>query len=314
MAVDTVRKSINVTTPVSPTTVTGWPAVIFSFPVLGVGVFIVLLALDVVPSPDTNFRVSRELVAAFGGLFVLAGVSVLVQGLQSLAAQSKRKEILSRHPGQPWLADYPWDPKGISGDNLKKVYSIFGGMLGIIVFLVPFHWFAFFTKGVPPVFGIFIGIFDLILFCFVIYGIYLLLRFFKYGTSHLQFNQFPFLIGDQVNVTLSTKAIPGLKDMAVTLRCIEEQYETRGSGKNRHTVVVSYQLYADTLKVENAGAGQYNRFYLPVISSLPVDKNLETALSARPAKYWQIEFKAATPGIDYVAGFLLPVYARREVF
>src|SRR3989338_6862704 len=134
MGVDTARKAVTIANPVSSTTVYGWPAVIFSLPFIGAGTFIVLLALDVIHSDDASFHVSRHLVAAFGGLFFLAGVMVLVHGLKSLQEESCRKENLRKYPGQSWSADYRWDYKGIAGDDLQKIYKTFGGAAGMTLF------------------------------------------------------------------------------------------------------------------------------------------------------------------------------------
>ena len=312
MVIDTVRKSVNIINPVSPTTIFGWPAVLFSLPFIGICTYIALTALKIIPSlgRPQSYNVSRELVAAFGGLFVMAGLAVLIHGFISLRDQSHRQRLLLKYPDQSWLADYRWNPKGIAGDELRKVYKTFGGAIGIIIFFIPFNWFAFFTKDIPSIFAVFVGFFDFFIILGLAYGSYLFLRFLKYGTSFLQFNQFPFFLDDKVDAVLNTEAIKGLKDMVVTLRCIEEKYETRGTGRNRSTVIVSYQIYADSVKFDNAGQSQHMRLYLPVSFPLPRDLNYNTALSVRPAKYWQMELKAATPGINYLSTFLIPVYVR----
>jgi hypothetical protein len=43
--------------------------------------------------------------------------------------------------------------------------------------------------------------------------------------------------------------------------------------------------------------------------ALPDDPALTTALSEHPARYWELELRAETEGIDFVAAFLLPIYA-----
>jgi hypothetical protein len=42
---------------------------------------------------------------------------------------------------------------------------------------------------------------------------------------------------------------------------------------------------------------------------LPNEADLTTALSQRPARFWELEVRADTPGVDYHSRFLLPVYA-----
>jgi hypothetical protein len=43
---------------------------------------------------------------------------------------------------------------------------------------------------------------------------------------------------------------------------------------------------------------------------LPNDAELSTQLNGRPAKFWELEVKAKTPGVDYHERFLLPIYAK----
>jgi hypothetical protein len=43
---------------------------------------------------------------------------------------------------------------------------------------------------------------------------------------------------------------------------------------------------------------------------LPTDDDLNSGLSERPAKFWELEVEAKTPGVDYHERFLLPVYAK----
>jgi hypothetical protein len=96
-----------------------------------------------------------------------------------------------------------------------------------------------------------------------------------------------------------------------TLRCIQERIETTGSGRKRTTTEVCYQIWASTFEVEQPGdiaAGHP----VPVTFLLPEDAGLSTVLADRPPRYWEIEVAAATPGINYQARFLVPVYARPE--
>jgi hypothetical protein len=155
------------------------------------------------------------------------------------------------------------------------------------------------------------GIFGIVLILIWIKWIYTLMRFLKYGESYLRLNHFPLFLGDKMDVTLQTfKTIPGLTTMDAILRCVEEKYEIRGTGDNRTSKVVSYQIYAEDIKINQAHIYQAGQLQLPLTFVLPLDKEFETCLSCRPAKYWELEIKAKTPGIDFLAHFLLPVYAK----
>ena len=43
---------------------------------------------------------------------------------------------------------------------------------------------------------------------------------------------------------------------------------------------------------------------------LPTQGQWTTTLSERPARFWELEVKADTPGVDYHSRFLLPIYVR----
>ena len=310
MPIETTRKELFNHPTVSRTTVQGRSAVLFSLPFLGFGIYIVLLALNIIPVGNSHFHVPRHLVAAFGGLFFMAGLSVLVCGLQGLMAHAQFIQRQKEHPHELWLIDFPWDKRGTYSDNMDRVLNACYGCLGCTLFLVPFNWFAFFADVNVLFVKIVLAIFNIILLISWGYTVYLLLQFIKYGRSFLQFDRFPFLIGDQVSVTLKTRRpIEGLKSMTFILRCIQERYEVRGTGKNRQSVVAVYQIYAETITVEELGHYQpQGGLQWPISFAIPNDPEFLTQLSQRPARYWQLEVKAVTPGIDFAANFLVPVY------
>src|SRR3989338_4326496 len=307
---DLQRKELRGHSTISRTTVEGWPAVFFSLPFIGVGTFIILISLDVIPVKDSSFHAAREVAAGFGGLFALAGLLTLIHGLLSLSEKRKNALLNQQYPAEKWRADYPWDPQGIKADSWQKVKAGLYANLGFMVFIAPFNW-MFFVKHPYGIFQLFIGFFDVIIVTAWAYWIYLVLALLKYGVSSLEFQHCPFFLGEDLKVILRTnKPVAGLKEMTVTLRHIEEKYETRGSGKNRKSVVVSYQLYADTLTLSNLTAFEQQAAQWPLAFSLPQVSQYNSCLSCRPAKYWELEIKAQTPGIDYFSSFLLPVYAK----
>ena len=104
------------------------------------------------------------------------------------------------------------------------------------------------------------------------------------------------------------KPVRGAKDIKTTLQCIEEKYETRGSGNNKKPVVVSYRVYSETKDVPNYSAENYAPLQMPLKFDLPEGEQYRTELSGRPPRYRELELKADTPGIDFIKTFLVPVY------
>ena len=104
------------------------------------------------------------------------------------------------------------------------------------------------------------------------------------------------------------KQISGAKLINATLQCIEEKYETRGSGDNKKSVVVCYHLYSETKEIMLPSNENYNSLQIPIEFDLPSEEILKTRLKERPPTYWELEIKAETDGIDLAKSFLVPVY------
>ncbi len=313
MTIDTTRKELSGYTAVSPTTIHGWPAIFFSLPFMAAGIFIVLLSLNIIPCPDEKFHVSRNMVAGIGGMFFLAGFWVLIYGIKSQLQALETRRLIQQNPSHSWLADYRWDPRQISDHALGQVIQNFLSMIVFAGFIAFFH-VIFFSVGKKDVWfvSIVLGIFDLVIVALFINCVYLFIRFKKYGTSVLIFNQFPFFLGDKLDVVLQTEhPVEGCQNLQVSLRFVEERYETRGTGKDRYSVVVLYQIYQDDLIIPEPRRYEANERSLrvPISLTLPKETEYATCLSQFPPRYWQLEIKAQTPGVDYGVRFLVPVYS-----
>ena len=151
--------------------------------------------------------------------------------------------------------------------------------------------------------------FDLVFVVLIFYVLYNFLKYAKYGSSKLRFSSFPYFLGNKFDATLVTSKPISTDDVIhTTLRFIEEKYEIRGSGDNKSSQVVTYQIYAEEKKISTTPNYQYGSLQIPISFDLPTGDQYKTQLSERPAKYWELEVKAQTPGIDYKSSFLLPIY------
>lgn len=310
MTINSQRKALSNHFPVSRTTIDGWPAIFFSLPFMACGMFPILMAYDIIKTDSSNFHAPRPLVAAFGGLFVAAGFLVMIHGIQGLLRIAESKRLEREFPGSHAMADYHWDRGGIDGDGLARALNQLFGFCLFVVFLIPFNWLVFFTtEKIPGLIRNVIGFFDLIVMVIAGYCIYLLIRYFKYGKSRLKFHRFPYAPGQELSATVvMTKPIKAATEVKAILRFVEEKYETRNSGNERETVIVCYELYSETKDLTTLGNFGRDIEQIPIAFSLPNDLNLKNDLLSRPPKYWQLEIKAKTPGVDYLSHFLIPVY------
>lgn len=130
----------------------------------------------------------------------------------------------------------------------------------------------------------------------------------RYGNSFLAYDEFPYFLGSTMRARLrAPRHLSVIDSLTLTLRCVQERYVTTGYGSNRTTRVVCYELYKDSLTLDQQRLGNFVGAEIPVEFRLPTDK-LPTTLSATPPTYWQIEARGQARGADYEAYFLVPVY------
>ena len=286
-----------------------WVTLIFGFIFIGVGTAVILLAMGIIPSSEENFNAPKGLVGIIGGIFAVAGVSIVLGGVNGVSKKAKLRNKALQHPDQPWLADYNWSEAGSRDDTLRQVTKMFMGAIFISVFMVPFNWLIFFSdESVPFFVHIIISIFDLAALAAWGYAVYLLGRWLKYRDSRIIFDTFPFFLGQMLSVRWSpSRALGNYNKITFILRCVEEVKETTGTGKNRQTQIVSYQIWADQFVVDEPGRHE-GLYDVPVTFLLPADGR-PTKINAPLAQYWEIEIHADTPGIDFKADYMVPVYA-----
>ena len=294
--------------PVSRTTIHGWPSFLFGIPFAGAGVPILLLWSGKIEVDPGKVHAPMWVIGIFGLFFLLAGLSFMWHGVDGVRRKARVNTAKATRASSPWLWDYEWQALGISDNKFRKVMH---GLLMLVVmggFLAPFNWWAFVSEdGTLMVKGMVI-FFDLV---FGLAGGYYFLHnlalFLKYGNSRLQFGEFPFFLGDKLSVTLVD--LPGeINHLQLDLRFIEEKYETRQRGNSKESRVVCYQLYHESRTFKGREVSSSRSLSLEW--DLPGEPELTTTLSQRPARFWELEVKADTPGVDYHSRFLLPVYPR----
>jgi hypothetical protein len=286
----------------SVTAIDGVRSALFGLPFLAAGIFIGLAALNVIHGTKHG---PTWLIAVIGGFFFAAGLFLFIHGVHGMIHRAIYERSCAQTPGQPWLFDFHWHRDGVK-------FSAFGAMLGRLVaalgwylFLVPFFWVG--SRGAWP-FLIFASLFALFGIVFWVRWAQMFGDLIRYGNSFLAYDEFPYFLGRTLRARLRA---PGhlalLQSLTVNLRCIQERYVTTGSGNNRTTRVVCYELYKDTLTFDQQRLASFAAAEIPVEFRLPNDK-LPTSLTDTPPTYWSIEARGEAPGADYEAYFLVPVY------
>jgi hypothetical protein len=288
----------------SATTINGWGAAFFGLPFLAVGVGMILAALRVV---DVGKHVPYVVVGIFGALFFLAGAFFLTHGLLGVARKWRYLRAAAQRPGEPWLYDFHWHQEGVA-------FSAFNAMMGRLVaalvwsaFLVPFFWIGLNVRG-AMIFAIFASLFGLVGLVFWYRWLQMLADLIRYGNSFLGYDSFPYYLGGTLRGRLrAPHHVEDIDALTLTLRCVQEKYVTTGSGKDRSTRVVCYELYKEATTFERERLAGYAGAEIPVEFHVPADQPT-TNLAAAPPIYWEIQACGNSSKINYEAYFLVPVY------
>jgi hypothetical protein len=283
----------------------GWPSIHYGM------LFVIaggVITGRVFVGDSAGINAPGTLAVLLGLIFGLAGLYVAINGI----ADVRRKRIIAERasvmPDEPWRWDYSWQPEGIGNDTRREIAKALGFALFFVIFLTPFHWLGFFAKHPVPPFAFGAVIFDLVIVGILARAIRLTLMRRRYGASWLRFRRFPFHPGEPVELSLDGYGgLSAMPQLIGTLRCVQERYETRGTGRDRSTKVICYELWSATTVAERNRDGGFAFSF-----DVPADART-TALAERPARYWELAVNSeAVPGVDYAANFYVPVYPAKR--
>jgi hypothetical protein len=288
----------------SATTIDGWKSALFGAPFLVLGIFIGRVATN---GSTVGKHAPDWLIAAIGGMFFLAGLFLFIHGVHGVIRKAAYQREASQRPGEPWLYDFHWHREGIAFSAFDDMLKRLMGALLWTAFLIPFGWIGANEKGAWPFLAgaVFFGLIGLIFWYRWAAMLFDLLR---YGNSFLTYDFFPYSLGGSLRARLrSPHHVSVIDELTLTLRCVQEKYVTTGSGQNRTTNVVCYELYSDVITYDRDRLTGFASGDIPIEFRVPSNQP-STALVATPPTYWEIEAKGKARGADYQAFFLVPVY------
>jgi hypothetical protein len=280
--------------------------VFFGLPFLAVGGFVIALSRGVIPLQG-RANAPLWVLTAFGAVFAAAGLLVISLGFIGMSRARNARRRKEEHPLEPWLWDFPFDTRHASYGTLKPAIQGFFGFAFFCVFLAGFHFWAFFTPDGPFPVKIFVVVMDLVALLILWGAFHSLFAYLKYGTSRVHFARFPFRPGASFKAGLEANSkLRQAPKIDLTLRYIEEIIIHRSSGKNSNTQINLYCLHEVAQELTPAHFANADGA-IPISMRLPSGE-YSNRLMEKPRRYWELEIKAETPGIDYKAFFVLPVY------
>ena len=307
----TERIALKGHTPLSRTTIHGWPAIFFGAVFALMGSPILAIGMAWLDYPKASIHAPLWVIGLCGGMFVACGIWLMVHGIKGLHRQWNLANGKQQLPQSPWLWDYPWHASGITDNKFKSTLQSLIAIAAFGAFLAPFNWIAFVSDEGGIFWKILTGLFDVIIVLGV--GGYLLKtlrQYWAFGNGRISFGAFPFFLGQ--TMALTVEGLPeNLDYVELTIRCIEEAYEIRQreGGRKRESVVVCYQIYQDIQTFRGELVNETGQ--LRCSWHLPDETHLTSTPSERPATFWELEVEGQRPGINYHCHFLLPVYAKR---
>jgi hypothetical protein len=210
--------------------------------------------------------------------------------------------------GEKWRRDYPWPLRGTSGEAGRRLAYHAAGLLLVAAFLGLFHFLMWREWQSPDsIHGfiwIFIGalaLFDVILAASLVFFLYRLMQWFRFGRAEILFQGAPFPPGGELRVLFQgSPNLAGAEKTEAALRHVREQMVRRGEDSAHEALM----LYEDRkpLRLDSRGAAEIS-FMLP-----PDAPETNLGNPADFTRYWEVVVTARMPGVDYEGVFLVPVY------
>ena len=284
----------------------GWKSLLFGLPFLLVGLFIESAAFDLIPAHGKH--APTWMLSLIGLFFFSGGLFLVMHGVLGLIRRAAHNRELAQFPGQPWYADYHWHREGIAFSAFHAMLSRLLAAMVWSAFLVPFFWIGLHERGMARVFLFGAILFGLIGLVFWYRWAQMLADLLRYGNSFLNYDQFPYFLGGTLRARLrAPHHVTDLDELTFTLRCVQEKYVTSGSGNNRQTKVVCYELYKDAHTLTRDQITGLAGGDISIEFPLPPDQRA-TTLCYNPPTYWEIEARGHAHSVAYEAYFLVPVY------
>lgn len=288
-----------------------WSMLLFGLPFTVAGLWGTLMGTGTISVDPSSVHAPMWVLTVFGLIFVFAGLMLWTMAFRQFRTERQRRRRAENFRSEPAMVDYPWDTSGYVPSRWKPVISGWSAAVFMTVFLSIFNWWAFWSDDGVLFVKIIVSIFDLILL-FVWYSAFKsLVHALKFGSTKLEFGQFPYHTGDwfQAKVLLPA-GLERVEGAKLAFRCVREFYEVRGHGENRSRRLVHEQIWAEEQEISGAEIGQWPRnlnatFVIPAAAP-------GSHIAAEKPVFWELEMELAVPGIDLKQRYLVPVYSKEQ--
>ncbi len=257
----------------------------------------------------------RPLKLVFFGIFAVVfggvGFGIMFWGIKTIIGSKKINKLQRAFPKQPWLQKESWregiiKSSGKSGLIFSIIFATFWNAIAIPVPIIILTKEV--EKGQSAIYLVLL--FPLVGIFLIIWAIYAIIKWKKFGESYFRMENVPGVIGGKLSGKICTTVNIIPEDgFHIKLECVN-RYET-GSGKNRSTrenilweseqVIEKELLYQDLTRSE-----------IPVVFAIPFSEKPTDESNSKNQIIWKLKVSAAVSGIDYSSGFEIPVFKTCE--
>ena len=281
-------------------------ALLFGLVFVAAGVAIVLLGLGIIPSDPSSVHAPWWVIQVCGVCFAGGGLAVWGMASTQWREDLRRRDAARRFGGSEALLDHAWDVRGYSPPRWKRAVQLVMMASFMSLFFSVMNWIAFFAHA-PVLFKIIAPVFDLILLLVWWKAGVEMARAVRFGNSRVTFEHFPYRMNETVQLGwIAPRSITRAEKGSFTLRCVEEYYEERGSGKDRSLWLVHDELSAE---VQSFAAQDFAPGRTVPLRFTPATDAPATKLAGDRPIFWELEVKLARAGLDFEERYLIPVYS-----
>jgi hypothetical protein len=283
------------------------------FVVAGAGIMITTY-LDGVPGRGFD----RYVPFIVGGVFVVVGAIVLMKAVKGRAETDRMQKAMEKHEDEPWRVRPEWQSNEIVSEaRIDRSLLIFTLLWNAISWPAAFVFLSEVITGDEfewPI--LFISLFPMIGIGFFIKVMIEWRRIQKFGRSILTLDSLPGRlgrpIGGAIKTGVSAQRAPE-EGFRVTLTCYRQYVRyTRDSDGDRTKRIERDVLWRDEATRTGRAYGDGTRLTVPFAFDVPPDKPSSTPVKSENRDLWEVEIKAAVPGIDYKDAIEVPVFPPDE--
>lgn len=242
----------------------------------------------------------------FGLVFGGVGFGIITAGILGAKQEKREGARQAERPEEPWLWRDEWKSGAIrcSSKGSLVVSIIFALLWNLIstpaLFALPGE------LADENYAALFILLFPLVGLGLLLWALYEIAKWMKYGESSFEMATVPGVVGGYLAGTVQVdRWLEPPEGFRLRLVCIHRR--VTGSGKNRSTR--EDVLWEDSQVLSHAlDDPDRARTVLPVHFQIPFDCEPSTPEKSDTRTLWRLEVTAAVPGVDYKAEFEVPVF------